>query len=443
MMNMKKTIASLFALLWLASPLWAQIDNLTNLSPEWVRSGTRNASLDGTDIQVYNPAGVSRLDPGFHVTIGNQSSFRSPQHDYVQPDLGAGPTPKSYSQDGADLLTPNLNLSYTSEKWALFAGVNVVAGGGEANYPDGSITTDLMSLQTLFQLNMQSLPYTHTSNAYLKASSYSIASSLGGAYALNDRLSVGAAARYVTGTNKSEAGFTVQDAAGNYPDLPLALKSEDMASGIGWVLGADYRVSEQLNFAVRYESKVNLEYKTEVKQDDFQVLENGSRYHRDLPAVLGFGVEYSVSENTRLRFDFNHYFQQQADWDSTWIGSDVYPTNDLAGDASTFALGADHAFSDKFLWSLGVNYAVFGFKDQSGYFANAGAYEIAPGDNVAFSTGFAYNPVKNIRINAGYTLALYSGQTIASANYASIGMPVNVSTKNTIGIAAIGVDLSF
>src|SRR4051812_44849839 len=115
---MKKTIIY-YAMLSAITvvPAIAQIDNLTNQSPEWVRSGARNASTDGTDIMVYNPGGVSRLKPGFHITVGNQSSFRKPKHEYSLPDMGAGATDYSYAQDGNDLLTPNINFSYNKNNW--------------------------------------------------------------------------------------------------------------------------------------------------------------------------------------------------------------------------------------------------------------------------------------------------------------------------------------
>ena len=54
----------------------AQHDNLSNLSAEWVRTPARNAATDANDIIVYNPAGLVRLNNGFHINLGNQSLFR-------------------------------------------------------------------------------------------------------------------------------------------------------------------------------------------------------------------------------------------------------------------------------------------------------------------------------------------------------------------------------
>ena len=119
----------------------AQMDNLPNMSAEWMRTAARNAATDATDAVVYNPAGITKLSNGFHINIGNQSLFRNPSHSY---DLGIGEGPKSYSQDGADPFIPNIYAAYKKNNWALFTGVYIAGGGGTLNYPTGSITTDLI-----------------------------------------------------------------------------------------------------------------------------------------------------------------------------------------------------------------------------------------------------------------------------------------------------------
>jgi long-chain fatty acid transport protein len=420
----------------------AQIDNLTNLSPEWVRSGARNAALDGTDIAVYNPGGVARLTPGFHITAGNQFTFRKPRHEYTL-DMGAGPVNYSYQQDGNDLVAPNLNFSFNKDNWAIFGGLNVVAGGGEANFPKGSITTDLVSLQTMYVLNAMGMTYTNTKDARFRSSAYDFSTSLGGSYAVNDKVSFGLMVRYVMGKNKTEAGFTLQDATGTNPDYPFLLQSQDEASGMGMVFGIDVKPTSKLNLAARFESKVSLEYNTDSIHDDMGVITDNMKNHRDLPAAFGFGAAYDLSEKARLLFDFNYYFQNKANWETTNIAGVDHETSELAGNASTYALAAEYKFNPKFLWSMGVNYTLFSFKDQAGYFTNPGAYEIAPGNNVSLSTGFAMNPCEKLRINAGFTQAIYSEQTIQSQNYAAFGMNVDVHTHNSISIVGIGLDYAF
>jgi long-chain fatty acid transport protein len=441
---MIKKISFLLAIaaIGMTLPSTAQIDNLTNMSPEWVRCGARNASLDGTDIVVYNPGGVAWLKPGFHITAGNQFTFRKPKHEYTL-DMGGGPVNYSYQQDGNDLVAPNINFSFNKDNWAVFGGFNVVAGGGEANFSNGSITTDLVSLQTMYFLNMMGMTYTHSKDAHFQSSAFDFSTSLGGAYAVNDKVSFGLMLRYIMGKNKTEAGFTLQDASSTYPDYPFMLQSEDQASGMGMVFGMDIKPTAKLNLAARYESKVSMEYDTDSIRDDIGIITEGMKNHRDLPAVFGFGASYEMSAKTRLLFDFNYYFQKQADWETTDIAGVEHETSELAGDASSYAIAAEYRFNPKFMWSLGVNYTMFSFEDQAGYFTNPGAFEIAPGNNVAISTGFAWNPSEKMRINAGFTQAIYEDQKIKSMNYDAFGMNVDVNTTNSISIIGIGVDFMF
>src|SRR6187551_2354065 len=78
----------------------AQIDNLANMSSEWIRSSARNAATDAADIVVYNPAGLTNLEDGLHINFSNQFLFRKPGHKY---DVGMGEGVRKFEQQSADL----------------------------------------------------------------------------------------------------------------------------------------------------------------------------------------------------------------------------------------------------------------------------------------------------------------------------------------------------
>ena len=92
---------------------------MANLSPEYVRTGARNAATDAPDAAVYNPAGLINLENGIHISIGNQSLFRNPTHEY---DMGLGEGPKKYSQKGADWLLPNIYGTWKKKNIAVYGG---------------------------------------------------------------------------------------------------------------------------------------------------------------------------------------------------------------------------------------------------------------------------------------------------------------------------------
>ena len=175
---------------------FAQHDNLSNLSAEWVRTPARNAATDASDIVVYNPAGLVKLNNGFHINLGNQSLFRKPSHTF---DFGLGGGEQTYTQDGNDLFLPNLYMTYKQNNFALFTGVFMAGGGATANYPTGSITTELIGLQALMGAQGAYAAYDHQS---MKASSFYLTTTIGGSYAVNEMISFAVAGRYISATNK-------------------------------------------------------------------------------------------------------------------------------------------------------------------------------------------------------------------------------------------------
>lgn len=425
-------ILSTFVSCLFASNAEAQIDNLNNLSAEWIRSGARNASVDGTDIMVYNPGGVALLKPGFHIDLGNQSLFRRPSHEY---DLGFGKT--KFMQEGNDLLVPNLFLSYNKSKWALFGAVYIAGGGATANYPKGSITTDLISLGTL---DAYMGAYSSAKNQYLKASSYYLATAIGGAYNVNDKFSFGLFIRNIVAKNKTEAGFTLSGSPIQYPDLPVLLKTEDKASGLGVVAGVDVKPFAKLNITLRYESKVTLDFKTKVQNDDLSLAVDGEKNRRDLPAVAGLGIGYAVNNKFKILYDFNYYFQTQADWGTIETATSSLKLSKLAGDALATGLAFEYNFTPKLLASAGAVYTLDNYKDKPNYFTHLGAYEVVQDNNICFNAGVGYKVTEKIKINAGLFHAFYpKDKKVKSVNAGGVDVTIN----NAVTGIGLGLDLSF
>ncbi|MBL0340743.1 MAG: hypothetical protein IPP71_07395 [Bacteroidetes bacterium] len=174
---MKKiSLILLSGLVFISYTAVAQIDNLSNMSSDWVRSSTRNAATDAADIVVYNPAGLTKLENGLHINFSNQFLFRKPSHQY---DIGMGEGMREYEQQSADLFLPNLFLTYKKDNWAVFTGAFMSGGGASIDYSKGSITTDLIGLQALGEAQGA---YTAVKDPTLKASSFYLTTTLGGTY---------------------------------------------------------------------------------------------------------------------------------------------------------------------------------------------------------------------------------------------------------------------
>ena len=83
--------------------------------------------------------------------------------------------------------------------------------------------------------------YPGTKDQFLKASSYYLTGTVGGAYAFTDALSASLGLRYVSAVNTTKMGLTLTDSPLDYPDQALAFDSQDKAAGMGVVLGVHYR----------------------------------------------------------------------------------------------------------------------------------------------------------------------------------------------------------
>jgi long-chain fatty acid transport protein len=431
---MKKNL--LYLLILIAALLFsysteAQIDNLTNLSPEWIRSGARNASIDGTDILAYNPGGVARLKSGFHINIGNQSFIRHPSHEY---DMGFGET--KYEQHGNDLFVPSLYMSYNKNNWAVFGGFYISGGGASADYPTGSISTDMVSFGSVAATGGA---YQGFTNAYLKASSFYLTGALGGSYKVNDMFSFGLFVRNVMAKNKTEAGTTLIDLTQQFPDMPLSLNNEDNASGFGIVSGFNIMPSPSLNLSFRYESRVKLDFKTkQIKSDDFGLTVEGEKNRRDLPAVAGFGIAYSLNEKFKVLSDFNYYFQKRADWGTTFI-TEEEDLSDLAGNAYTYSLAFEYKILPKILFSLGGVYTANNYQNRDAYYTHLGAFEIVQESNFSINTGVALAVTEKIKINLGFLQAIYGKDKKVTA----LAIPTDVKINNSISAFGVGVDVTF
>jgi len=414
----------------------AQMDNLPNMSAEWMRTAARNAATDATDAVVYNPAGITKLSNGFHINVGNQSLFRNPSHSY---DLGIGEGPKSYSQDGSDPFIPNIYAAFKKNNWALFTGVYIAGGGGTLNYPTGSITTDLIGLQALMSTGGA---YAETKNASLNASSMYLTTTIGGTIQMSKNIGFSTAIRYISAKNTTDAGMTLTSSPFDLDDMPLVLETEENASGMGFIIGMNINPTEKFNISTRYESQVNLDFETKQITDDFGASVDGEKNRRDLPAVLAFGLGYTISDKFKAFADYNYYFQKNADWEKSTAATKDQPWSDLAGNASTIAAGIEYKLSPWFTTSIGGGYTNYLWNDRTGYYTKLGTYEVMQDDNYNINTGFAVKASNAIKVNVGYMHTFWAkDQNIKAIN--ADPLDVNVQVNNSLDAFALGVEISF
>lgn len=434
---MKKTGIILVCVLFLTGfKSYGQIDNLSNLSTEWIRLSARNAATDAADIVVYNPAGLTHLEDGFHINAGNQFVFRKPSHKY---DIGMGEGQKSFEQQSSDPFLPNLYMSYKKDKWAIFTGAFISGGGATIDYSQGSITTDLVGMQAL--ANAQGA-YMMTKDPSFTASSYYLTTTLGGTYAINQILSVAYAIRYLNASNSMQAGMTLTNSPVDMPDMPLAVDADFNAEGFGHVFSACLKPVDKLTLSARYETRVKLDFETSTHHDDFGATVNEEMNRRDLPSVLAFGVGYVINDRVKIYGDYNVYNQEAADWGKSSMLTDEKPMSELAGNAKAYGAGMEYKLGEKMNVSCGMGYTQFDYNNKEGYYSSLGTFEVAPDDNLNFNCGFVFKPITCLAINAGFMHVFYKKDQHVNALMA-YPMNVDVTVNNSISIFSAGVNLSF
>ena len=416
--------------------VFAQMDNLSNMSAEWLRSPARNAATDAADIVVYNPAGLTALKDGWHINFSNQSLFRNPSHSY---DLGLGEGTKTYQQSTSDPWLPNLYMAYKKNNWALYTGVFNPGGGATANYPNGSITTDLIGLGVLTAAGGA---YTMISNPSLKASSMYLTTTLGGSYSFNKMVSATMALRYVSAQNNVQSSMTMTGSPIDLPDQTLSLDADYTASGIGGVFGINITPSDKTNFSIRYESQVNLDFKTKTNKDDFGMTVDGTTSPRDLPAVLAIGVGYQMCPKLKTYADINYYFQENADWGTSVTSADEKPLSHRAGNCVMYSLAGQYELSQLVSLSAGGSFTQYNFNDITGYYTNIGTFEVVQEDNYNLNMGFVYHASEKIALNAGYMHVFYPKDQKVKALMAQ-PLDVDVTVNNSANVIALGVDWTF
>ncbi|UCG81442.1 MAG: outer membrane protein transport protein, partial [Desulfobacterales bacterium] len=328
-----------------ATPLLAGgIDNKHNFSAEYARTLNRNAATDSADAVVYNPAGTVKMEDGLYVNLAGQYAFK----DYSNTFNGT-----EYDSDEPDIV-PSLFALYRKDRWAGFAAFTIPAGGGSVDYEDGMATTYRVAQGVI------------ATGAYaagsirdmgLEGEMYYYGITVGGAYALNDWLSVSVGLRYVD-ANREFEGFATMTPIAPVPET-LYVEYEETGHGWGGIFGMNISPTDELNIGIRAETKTHLTLETDQKRDDVETVLGGdlvpdnAKRNRDFPALFGFGVSYQLTSNLRTEANFTYYLQNDADWDDDPITSGDEREKD---DGFDIGIALEYAFTPKFKASLGYMY---------------------------------------------------------------------------------------
>jgi long-chain fatty acid transport protein len=405
-----------------ASPLFAGgIDNKHNWSAEWVRSLNRNAATDSADAVSYNPAGVMKMDDGFYLNLTGQLALK----DYSNTEPNTAPfSGTEYSTDEPDFV-PSLFGLYKQDKWAAYGAVTIVVAGGKIDFENGDVTTAGLGWTIIGNSPLGA--FTGILDHYIKGKSYFIGYTIGGAYKINDMVSVSLGARYVDASREFQGYATL--GGGFAGTQTYSVDYEETGDGWGGILGVNIAPSEELNIGLRYETKTSIDLETDVTTNTLPgalnpLITDGFKRNRDLPALLGLGVSYKFTPKIRVEGNLTYYFNDDADWENVPITSGDETQKD---DGYDIGIAFEYTFNPKWKASVGYMYTDVGIDPDNM------SVETPELDANTIAAGVAFKPAPNWDLNLGILESFYKDDTTSTG----------IKFEKDVIIIAVGVQYKF
>ena len=173
-----------------------------NQSAQYIRMLSRNASTD-IDAVFFNPAGLIKLEDGWHFAFYSQTIFQDKTVDSNFPFLNDG----YYLGEVNVPVFPTAFAVYKMEDWAFSLGFGPNSGGGSAEFERGlpsfeiPITKVVPALTPLAQINPAWAVSGYDANLTFNGSSVYWGIQLGATYSLSDAFSVYGGLRYLPAKN--------------------------------------------------------------------------------------------------------------------------------------------------------------------------------------------------------------------------------------------------
>ncbi len=406
------------------------VDNRSNYSGEYVRTLDRNAATDSIDAIAYNPAGVMMMQDG---TYGNFSLH------YVTKDYTNTVDGVELKQDKGSFV-PALFALYKKDNWAGFFSFTIPAGGGEVEYKNGDATTMIgaTKLRNLLNQKAEAAIYGDIADEELNARSFYYGFTLGGAYKVNDIISLSLAGRYINADKKAVATFqllpTDLGTLVGQPDRVAVLDYKDEADGWGLILGMGIDLNP-FYIGMKYETETSLDFKYNVKQDSItglpaglgasQGIINGRKHARNLPALFSFGLAYTVNQRVKVDAGLIYYFQKNADWDGA--------ENNVDNGWET-SITLEYKFDDNLKGTVGYLHTITGMDARY-------ALKEAPELNAeSFGCGIVYKYSEKLKMNFGAALVSYHSDSYTDT---SSGTAMLITLDKAVKMFSAGAEYRF
>lgn len=463
--------------------------NIPNQSSHFVRMPARESSTE-IDAVYTNPAGVTKLKNGFHLSVNNQ--FVRQKINLTSDYQYLNEMPGEYEGYVRAYFFPGVFIAWKKDRLALTAAAVLAGGGGGATFTN--LPSADMGIADVPPVLKQSLldglnnaltasagynpGYNEITGYRFDFSSYGVAYSpgyqIGAAYKVKEYLSVALAARYVSSTTNSQGyvknieinvpqyggyqlpgdylhfvseqpelnatqSIIVSTAANLYDELASdrVVDVVQKGQGITPIIGIHSTPIEKLDVGIKYEHRTVIILRTTVRNgnDGGGQYTDGEAVRSDFPGYISAGVKYQFTKRILAAVGSRYFFSKMVDY-----GGREAEINKNYFEVTS---GVEYLLTEKARISGGYTY---NHPNVTKNYQSEVDFQI-PGHTVAL--GGAYNINELITCNAGILFTQFVKETNAYQHLFANGViesdfiPYNrVHAKNAL-IFSVGVDFAF
>jgi len=456
----KKSLFACFLLLAASSAFAGGLLTNTNQSVHFLRNPALDATT-GIEGVYANPAGLTFLSEGFHLSFTNQSAFQtrtisSTFAPFATNEGNEGNQTKVYTGEASAPLIPSFQLAYKKDRYVISTGFAVTGGGGKAVFNKGLPSFEAPISMLPMLVSSQGIPTSKYSvDAYMEGRQYIFGLQMNGSYKITDAFSGAVGFRLNIVNNGYKAHLNSIQINPQHPVLnptggmmsattfftnagmtTNAAKTADKqldCTQTGWgvtpIVCLNYHLGG-LNLAAKYEFKSSLNVQNNTDVDDTGLYADGVNTPNDIPAYLSVGAEYDLCKQWKISGGYHHFFD-----------SDAKMANDkqkfINGGIDEYLIGSEYTINDMFLVSAGAQYTKSAVTDayQSDMSYSLNSYSVGFGGAVKITP--------QLRLNLAYFFTNYEKWTKTSASYNGTPLAGTDVYDRTNKVFGIGIDYKF
>jgi len=430
----------------------------TNQSVHFLRNPARDASTE-IDAVYANPAGLTLMTEGMHLSLSNQSAFQTRTITSTFAPFAmynAGNATKEFVGEASAPVIPSFQFAYKKDKWVVSGSFAVTGGGGKAVFNKGLPSFEApISMLPILVASIGVPTTAYSVNGYMEGSQFIFGLQLNGSYQITEALSgalgfrmnmvsnaytghltdikINPAHPLINPTTAMIPATTFFTAAGDAAHAAATADKYLECTQSGWgitpIVSLNYHL-DQLNLSAKYEFKSALNVENKTKVDNTGLYADGVNTPNDIPAYLSVGAKYNVSEKWNVSGGYHHFF----DSDAKMANNKQQYIN---GGINEYLLGTEYDVNDFILVSAGAQFTRTGVTDayQSDMSFSLNSYSVGFGGAVKITP--------DLRLNMAYFFTNYSDWTKSSTNYNATPLPGKDVYSRTNKVFGIGLDYKF